>query len=89
MESEQKEEHMADHVGPTPTPNIVIENPDVRRKITFALGIIGGILGIAVTADAASLDFDIARYTIPALAVYAYITSLFGLGVTAPNTPKL
>ena len=80
---------MADHVGPAPTPNVVIENPDIRRSITFGLGIAGAILGVVVTADAASGDFDLARYTVPALAVYAYLTSLFGLGVTAPNTPKL
>ena len=76
-------------VSPTPTPNIVIENPDTRRRITLGLAIAGLVLGIAVTADAASGDFDISRFTVPALAVYAYVTSAFGLGVTAPNTPKL
>jgi hypothetical protein len=78
---------MSDSLG-TKTPNVVVENPDVRRVANIALGVVGLVVGTAVVVDASTPLFDISAITTPVFAGYAYIASLFGFAVTIPNIPR-
>lgn len=70
------------------TPNVKIENPDNRRKLTTALGVVGAVLGAVIVADMASPAFDLSAWTDPIAAVFLFLGSYYGIGVTLPNTPK-
>jgi len=73
---------------PSPTPNVVVRNPRVRKVANVVLGTAGVLLGVVVTVDAASPAFDLSAVTVPALAGYAYLAGTFGLTVTTPNVPN-
>lgn len=73
---------------PSPTPNVVIENPKARKIARTVLDIIGVALAVVVVADMSSDGFDLAEFTTPALAVYTVLRAAFGIGVDNPNTPK-
>lgn len=72
---------------PTQTPNIVIENPTVRKVLRTILDSIGGLTFIAAAVDVASPDIDIYSVTGPLLAGYAVARVVFGFAVDTPNTP--
>lgn len=76
------------HVNPTETPNVVVQNPDIRRAANIALGVIGIVVGTAVVVDGSTPAFDISAITTPVFTGYAYLASLFGLAVTLPNIPR-
>lgn len=76
------------HVAPTETPNVVIENPTVRKVANVVLGAAGLTLGTVLVVDAAAPAFDLAAITGPAAAAYLYLSSAFGLAVTLPNIPR-
>lgn len=75
------------NVAPNETPNVVIENPKVRKGIRIFLDAIGGLTFIASAVDVASPLFDIGDYTGPILAGYAVARVVFGFAVDNPNTP--
>lgn len=70
------------------TPNVVVENPNVRRAANIFLGVVGLIVGTAVVVDASTPAFDISAITIPVTVGYAYLAGVFGLAVTTPNIPS-
>lgn len=70
------------------TPNVVVQNPNVRRGANIILGVVGLIVGTAVVVDGATPAFDITAITTPVIAGYAYLASAFGLAVTLPNIPR-
>lgn len=70
------------------TPNVVISDPRARRIARRILDVIGVVLIVVVTADAASDGFSLVEYTGPALAVFYALRTAFGLGVDDPNTPR-
>lgn len=72
---------------PSPTPNVVIESPKVRRIIRTVLDVIGGAAVIVQAADAVSTSFDVGAITVPVLAAYATARVVFGFAVDNPNTP--
>lgn len=72
---------------PTETPNIVVENPTVRRVAGVILGAVGLALGTVVVVDGAAPAFDLTALTGPITAGYLYLSSVFGLVVTVPNVP--
>lgn len=72
---------------PTETPNVVVQNPNVRKVAGIVLGAIGIALGTVVVVDGAAPAFDLTEYTGPITAGYLYLSSLFGLAVTVPNVP--
>ena len=76
------------HIAPTETPNVVIENPQVRKIVRTVLDSIGGLTFIAAAVDVASPDIDIYSITGPILAGYAVARVVFGFAVDNPNTPK-
>lgn len=73
---------------PSPTPNVVIESPRVRKIARTTLDVIGVILGTVIVIDGASGGFDAAAVTVPALAGWTYLRLAFGLAVDNTNTPK-
>jgi hypothetical protein len=73
---------------PTQTPNVVIEDPRVRKAIRTVVDAIGGITFIAGAVDLASADLDFASVTIPVMAAYTAARVVFGFAVDNTNTPK-
>lgn len=73
---------------PSPTPNVVIENPKIRKGIRTALDCIGGAAVIVQAADAVSPAFDLGAVTVPVLAAYATARVVFGFVVDNTNTPR-
>lgn len=70
------------------TPNVIVENPKIRRGVNVFLGIAGTIVTLAVIVDTAIEQIDVSAYTTPAGAILLGIASLFGLSVTVPNVPR-
>lgn len=77
---------MADHVSYTP--NVVVENPTVRKVAGNTLGVASLVLAIATLVDGAIPDIDYANITGPAAVIIAGLFGIFQLGVTSPNVPK-
>lgn len=73
---------------PTQTPNVVIENPRIRKVIRTVLDCIGGAAVIVQAADAVSPAFDLGAVTVPVLAAYATARVVFGFVVDNTNTPS-
>ena len=74
-------------MNPTQTPNVVIENPNIRKVVRSVIDAIGGLTFIATAVDAASDNIDIAAWTFPILAGYAAARVVFGFAVDNANTP--
>ena len=72
---------------PTQTPNVVIENPAVRKYLRLGLDFIGAALFITLAVDASSEAFNLLEYTVPVLAGWTAARTIFGFAVDAPNTP--
>lgn len=72
----------------SPTPNVVIENPKIRKGVRTVLDCIGGAAVIVQAADAVSNAFDATAITVPVLAAYATARVVFGFVVDNANTPK-
>lgn len=70
------------------TPNVVVQNPKVRKVAGIVLGTVGIVLGTVVVVDGATPAFDLTEITGPVTAGYLYLSSLFGLAVTVPNVPR-
>lgn len=73
--------------NPTETPNVVVQNPTIRKGANVVLGVVGLLVGTAIVVDASTPAFDISAVTIPVSVAYAYLASVFGLAVTTPNIP--
>lgn len=73
---------------PTQTPNVVIENPKIRKTLRSLIDAIGGLTFIAGAVDLASADLDFAAWTIPVMAAYTAARVVFGFAVDSPNTPR-
>lgn len=78
---------MANLDAPTETPNVVVQNPAVRKAAGIILGALGLALGTVVVVDGATPAFDLTAVTTPVTAGYLYLSSVFGLVVTVPNVP--
>jgi len=83
---EKKEARVPDHAYPTDTPNVVIEDPQIREIVYTVLGWAGVILTAAVAADAVAPAFDISAFTQPAFAVYGVFAAAVGR-VARKNIP--
>jgi hypothetical protein len=70
------------------TPNVVIENPNVRKVVNVVLGTAGIIISAATIVDLAIEPIDYAFITGPAATIVLGLAGLFGLSVTVPNVPK-
>lgn len=70
------------------TPNVVIENPRIRKVLSTTLGVAAVLIGAVATVDAASPDFDWTAYTGPAAVGIAFLIGGFNLAVVNANIPK-
>ncbi|GAA4774748.1 hypothetical protein [Microbacterium gilvum] len=73
---------------PTQTPNVVIENPKVRKIARTVLDTIGAALVVTMAVDAATDAFNLLAVTTPTLAGWGAARAVFGLTVDNSNTPK-
>lgn len=70
------------------TPNVVIENPTVRRVLNHVVGWGAIALGLVQAVDAASDAFDWSAVTGPSTAGIAFLAGVLAVGVTVPNIPR-
>lgn len=72
---------------PTPTPNVRIESPKVRKIVGNVFGWATlGLLAVGVV-DAPIEQIDLAWFTVPATTIVAGLFSLYQLTITSPNVP--
>lgn len=69
------------------TPNVVVQNPRVRKVANVVIGSALIILPSATVLDSTSPDLDFAQWLVPAMAVTSFLAGMFGLTVTTPNVP--
>ena len=75
--------------APTYTPNVIVENPVIRKAVGNILGAASLILAIATLVDGAIAELDYGFVTGPAAIIIAGLFGIFQLGVTSPNVPKV
>ena len=73
---------------PNETPNVVVQNPTVRKIVGNTLGVASVALSIATLVDGALPTVDYAFITGPAAVIITGLFGIFQLGVTSPNVPK-
>lgn len=76
------------NINPTETPNVVVQNPLVRKVVGNTLAVASLALAVAVLVDVNVVGLDYAFVTIPAGGIIAGLFGIFQLGVTSPNVPK-
>lgn len=76
------------NINPTETPNVVVQNPLVRKVVGNTLAVASVGLSIAVLVDGAISELDYGNITGPAAVIIAGLFGIFQLGVTSPNVPK-
>lgn len=79
---------MSHAAQPSETPNVVIENPKIRKVLRTCIDVVGGVTFIAGAVDLASADLDFAAWTIPVMAGYTAARVVFGFAVDNTNTPR-
>ena len=70
-----------------PTPNVIVQNPVVRKVVGNTLAGATLLLSIATLVDGAIEQLNYSFVTGPAAIIVAGLFSLFQLGVTSPNVP--
>lgn len=71
------------------TPNVVVENPTVRRWAQLILSIAGLVLSSALVLDSQMPTVDWSTWINPAWALYGFLAATFGLAVITPNIPRV
>lgn len=69
------------------TPNVVIENPTIRKVVGNALAVASLGLAIATLVDSAIAEIAYSNITGPAAVIIAGLFGIFQIGVTSPNVP--
>lgn len=69
------------------TPNVVVQNPSVRKAANWVLGVALIVFPAAAVLDANS-TLDFSSWLVPATAVTSFLAGVFGLAVTTPNVPR-
>ena len=70
------------------TPNVVVENPTVRRWAQVILSVVGIVLSSALVLDSQMPDVDWSSWINPSYALYGFLAATFGLAVISPNIPR-
>lgn len=71
----------------TPTPNVIVQNPLVRKVVGNALAGATLVLSIATLVDGAIEQLSYSNITGPAAIIIAGLFGIFQLTVTSPNVP--
>jgi len=69
------------------TPNVVVQNPKVRRWAQIILSIVGLTLSSIMVLDNSTPAIDVSAWTTPAFALYGFLAATFGIAVITPNIP--
>lgn len=69
------------------TPNVVLENPNVRRGLNWVVGTAAIVVPALAIVDATSAA-DFSSWLPAATGVTSFLAGLLGLTVTVPNIPK-
>lgn len=72
---------------PSETPNVIVQNPVVRKIVGNILGGASLALSIATLVDGAIPALEYAAVTGPAAIIIAGLFGIFQLTVTSPNVP--
>lgn len=72
---------------PSETPNVIVQNPTVRKVVGNILGVLSLVLSIATLVDGAIPQLEFAFITGPAAIIIAGLFGIFQLAVTSPNVP--
>lgn len=70
------------------TPNVVVQNPTVRKIAGVIIGSAAIIVPAAVVLDGATDALDWSAWTIPAMAVTSFLAGIFQVSVSTPNVPS-
>lgn len=70
------------------TPNIVVQNPAVRKVANWVIGVALIVFPAAAVLEANAPAVDFSAWLVPATAVTSFLAGLFGLAVTTPNVPS-
>lgn len=70
------------------TPNVVVENPTVRRWAQIILSVVGIFLSSALVLDSQMPGVDWSSWINPSYALYGFLAATFGLAVVSPNIPR-
>lgn len=74
-------------VNPTSTPNVVIQNPTVRRVAQWVIGLAALLLPtLDIVQSETALDFS--TWLPAATGVSSFLAGAFGLAVVVPNIPS-
>lgn len=73
---------------PSVTPNVVVQDPRVRKVAGNVLGVSSLVLSIATLVDGAIPAADYSYVTGPAAVIIAGLFGIFQLAVTSPNVPS-
>ena len=79
---------MSDTPRPSETPNVVIQNPKIRRVANWVISTAALILFSVAVFDASAPAVDLSEYTTPATSVVLFLAGAFGISVIRPNIPK-
>lgn len=74
---------------PSNTPNVIVQNPLVRKIAGNVLAVASLVLAIAVLVDGAIEALDYTFVTAPAAVIIGGLFSIFQLTVTSPNVPTV
>jgi hypothetical protein len=70
------------------TPNVVVENPTVRKYMQIILSVVGLVLSSALVLDSQMPGVDWSSWINPSYALYGFLAATYGLAVISPNIPK-
>lgn len=70
------------------TPNVVVQNPHVRKVANIVLGVALIVFPAAAVLDSTAPGIDFSEWLIPATAVTSFLAGVFNVAVTVPNVPK-
>jgi len=70
------------------TPNVVLQNPVVRKVLNYGLGIAALVLPIATLIDGALDNVDWSEPLQVASQIALFLTGALAVGVTAQNIPS-
>lgn len=73
---------------PNYTPNVVVQDPRVRKIVGNILAVAVIVLAVVTLVDTQVPAFDIGWVTVPAGGIIAGLFSIFQLAVTSPNIPQ-
>ncbi len=72
---------------PSYTPNVIVQNPIVRKVVGNVLAGATLLLSIATLVDGAIAEIDWSAVTGPAAVIAGGLFGIFQLTVTSPNVP--